>query len=227
MRALVAAAWLALAQGDCTTNADCSSGFCNADEPAECEACYYPGDLSSGDDACARFEDACGAACDGSGGSSGDDSEEEEDGADEGADVTVPDDCCSEVMSPHMECVYPTDATYSRTSPTAPVISSVAEEFETSDDCAAHDAYTDCVGETGERCQWVFLSSPRGGFCRVDPISKSLGIQRPRPLRRNPRAAQRRCRRRRPRRRRRRRRPQFRRATRRRRPWSRPRPSRP
>ena len=63
MRSLIVMGWLALAAADCTSNGDCSSGeFCNADEPsAECEACYYPGDLDTSVDACARYEDACDA----------------------------------------------------------------------------------------------------------------------------------------------------------------------
>ena len=69
-RPFVVLSGLAVAAAACTSNSDCSSGeFCNADEPsAECEACYYPGDLPPSVDACARYVDACGAACDGSGG---------------------------------------------------------------------------------------------------------------------------------------------------------------
>ncbi|KAH8067895.1 hypothetical protein JL721_7112 [Aureococcus anophagefferens] len=105
-------------------------------------ACYYPGDLDTSVDACARYEDACDATCDGSGDEDEADDEDEED--EEEDEDEAPDDCCS--------------------------------EFATHDDCAAHDAYADCVGETAERCQWIFLSSPKGGFCRVDPISKCLEV---------------------------------------------------
>ena len=209
-RPFVVLSGLAVAAAACTSNSDCSSGeFCNADEPsAECEACYYPGDLPRSVDACARYEDACGAACDGSGGgnsgggdsedgdagtgdpdggnSSGDGGAEDgsgdgdaEDGSGGNSDPdggNLPEGCCSEVMEPHQQCVYPTDSTYDRDEVKEPVVSTEALEFATHDDCAAHDAYADCVGETAERCQWVFLSSPKGGFCRVDPISKCLEL---------------------------------------------------
>ena len=209
MRPLIVMGWLALAAADCTSNGDCSSGeFCNSADNPECEACYYPGDLPRSVDACARYEDACGAACDGSGGgnsgggdsedgdagtgdpdggnSSGDGGAEDgsgdgdaEDGSGGNSDPdggNLPEGCCSEVMEPHQQCVYPTDSTYDRDEVTEPVLSSEALQFATHDDCAAHDAYADCVGETAERCHWVFLSSPKGGFCRVDPISKCLEV---------------------------------------------------
>ncbi|KAH8071541.1 hypothetical protein JL720_11427 [Aureococcus anophagefferens] len=178
-RPFVVLSGLAVAAAACTSNSDCSSGeFCNSADNPECEACYYPGDLPRSVDACARYEDACGAACDGSGGnSSGDGDAEDGSGGNGDPDGgNLPEGCCSEVMEPHQQCVYPTDSTYDRDEVKEPVVSSEALEFATHDDCAAHDAYADCIGETAERCHWVFLSSPKGGFCRVDPISKCLEL---------------------------------------------------
>ncbi|KAH8065349.1 hypothetical protein JL721_8308 [Aureococcus anophagefferens] len=178
-RPFVVLSGLAVAAAACTSNSDCSSGeFCNSADNPECEACYYPGDLPRSVDACARYEDACGAACDGSGGgNSGDGDAEDGSGGNGDPDGgNLPEGCCSEVMEPHQQCVYPTDSTYDRDEVKEPVVSSEALEFATHDDCAAHDAYADCVGETAERCHWVFLSSPKGGFCRVDPISKCLEL---------------------------------------------------
>ena len=42
---------------------DCADGEFDNDE--ECEACYFPGDLTLGTAVCDRYEDACHAACDG------------------------------------------------------------------------------------------------------------------------------------------------------------------
>ena len=109
-RPFVVLSGLAVAAAACTSNSDCSSGeFCNSADNPECEACYYPGDLPRSVDACARYEDACGAACDGSGGGNSGDGEAE-DGSGGNGDPdggNLPEGCCSEVMEPHQQCVYP------------------------------------------------------------------------------------------------------------------------
>ena len=75
---------------------------------------------------------------------------------------------------PRMECVWPTENTNDRGDPPLdPVLSSPALQFP-DEPCTQHASYTDCVGETSERCQWVFLASEAGGKCRVDPVSKCL-----------------------------------------------------
>jgi hypothetical protein len=104
-------------ESSCSTNSDCASGeFCNSAD--ECEACYYPGDLPPSVDACARYVDACGAACDGSGGGNsggGDSEEDEEDQEDElaAAACTSNSDCSSGEFcnnDPECEaCYYPGD----------------------------------------------------------------------------------------------------------------------
>ena len=152
----------------CDDNDDCGNNnhFCNSED--ECEICYFPGDLSPNQDACARYEAVCDAACDGSDGGGGDDGTSEF-----GGDVDDP-TCCSQLQDvPRFECVE-TDGSYER--PGRDTISSADRQFSANALCTRHEGYGACVTEAGERCQWVFLSSPRGGFCRVDPVSKCLEV---------------------------------------------------
>ena len=71
---------------------DCADGEFDNDE--ECEACYFPGDLTLGTAVCDRYEDACHAACDGGSDSHShtDSHAEEEDHEEEG--TALPADCC-------------------------------------------------------------------------------------------------------------------------------------
>ena len=155
---------------------DCADGEFDNDE--ECEACYFPGDLTLGTAVCDRYEDACHAACDGGADAhSHTDShaEEEEDPEEEEGDCCVGDGLPPMFNDvPRMECVSPTENTNDRGDPPLdPVLSSPSLQFP-DEPCTQHASYTDCVGETSERCQWVFLASEAGGKCRVDPVSKCL-----------------------------------------------------
>ena len=71
---------------------DCADGEFDNDE--ECEACYFPGDLTLGTAVCDRYEDACHAACDGGSDSHShtDSHADEEDPEEEGS--ALPADCC-------------------------------------------------------------------------------------------------------------------------------------
>ena len=158
---------------------DCADGEFDNDE--ECEACYFPGDLTLGTAVCDRYEDACHAACDGGSDahSHTDSHADEEDPEEDG--TALPADCCVGDGLPtmfgdvsRMECVWPTQNTNDRGDPPLdPVLSSPSLQFP-GEPCTQHASYADCVGETSERCQWVFLASAAGGKCRVDPVSKCL-----------------------------------------------------